>query len=382
MCCCVPCSSAGALRRLALPACASSLCVVAWQRCSSPCCLRWVPFGVAHPPPSGVSGGFFFSARRVLAGSAPPGFSWCPPLCFGVRRVVWCCGLYCVSCGAPCCVACLCGVGFLRRVVRRGIVLGPVFVVLCCRALLRSLLVFFFRVVPYLSVVLRAVTVSVLCSCGAVLVCLRRCALRGALLPLLRWLVCCSVSCLRVCCLAWLSSVVSWWVLGAPGVVIRWCAALCPWVLCCAVLLRVGSPGVVLLCAVLFCFALFGAVARCVVSWGAVSQPAVLCLPALCFVLSPRAGCVQLWCVAAWCCLPLCFVPCASWGVVLCVPCPLRPVRCCCAPLSLVPCPLVLCPVLLWCRVVLWCPVLLPCLVCFLCLFGLSYLKNRCKICY
>ena len=168
--------------------------------------------------------------------------------------------------------------------------------------------------------------------------------------------LCCCPLCLCVCCWAWLSSVVSWWVLVAPGVVSRWRAVACPWVLCCAVLLRVVPPGVALLCAVLFCFAPFGAAARCVVSWCAVRRLGVVCLLAPCFVSSPRAVCVLLWRVAGWCCSPLCFVPCALWGVVLCVSCRLRPVRCCCVARSpSVPCSPVLCPVVLCCRVVPWC---------------------------
>ena len=146
----------------------------------------------------------------------------------------------------------------------------------------------------------------------------------------------------------------------------------CPNPLCCvlwhcaAVLLRVVPRGVALLCTVLFCFALFGAAARHAVSWGAVLCLGVLCLLAPCFDLSPHAACVLLWCVAAWCCSPLCFVPCAPWGVVLCVSCRLRPVRCCCvARSSSVPCFPVLCPAVLCCRLVPWCPVLLPCWVCF-----------------
>ena len=83
------------------------------------------------------------------------------------------------------------------------------------------------------------------------------------------------------------------------------------------------------------CCALCRVLVRCPSSWGPVPS-------ALCFVLSRRAVCVFLWSVPAWCCLPLCLVPCASWGVVLCVPCPLCPVRCCCAALlglgALLPC--------------------------------------------
>ena len=205
-----------------------------------------------------------------------------------------------------------------------------------------------------------------------------RCSL--ALAGLAGVLSCCLL-CLCVCCWAWLSSVVSWWVLVAPGVMSRWRAVVCPWVLCCAVLLRVVPLGVALLCSVLFRFAPFGAAARRAVSWGAVLCLKVLCLLAPCFVLSPRAASVLLWCVAAWCCSPLCFVPCAPWGVVLCVSCRLCPVRRCCVARSpSVPCLSVLCPVVLCCRVVPWCPVLPPCWVCFLRGCGCTYLKNRCKI--
>ena len=130
------------------------------------------------------------------------------------------------------------------------------------------------------------------------------------------------------------------------------CCAVCPWVRCCAALLRVVPPGVVLFCAVLFCCV-------CLVSLLVVSCPLALpvalgpcalrrcvlrCSPALCAlccgVLSWRAG--------ARCCSPLCCVLCVSWGVALCVPCPLRSVRCC----------VLLC----WCACVVlfvWCVLLL-----------------------
>ena len=67
---------------------------------------------------------------------------------------------------------CLCLVGFLRRVV-----VGLVVLILLCFAVVRCCVLCwfpFFFVVPCLSVVLRAVSVSVLCLCGAVPVCLRR----------------------------------------------------------------------------------------------------------------------------------------------------------------------------------------------------------------
>ena len=189
------------------------------------------------------------------------------------------------------------------------------------------------------------VSVSVLCLCGAVLACLRRCCLFGALLPSRGWLVFCVVACC-VCVFAVgpgcpLSSPGgSWWLLVSCLGGVLWCVpgccaapcccALCCCALCCLVLLRLVLA------------------ARCVVPWGAVRRLGVLCVLAPCFVLSPRAVCVLLWCVAAWCCSPLCFVPCAPWGVVLCVSCRLRPVRCCCVARSpSVPCSPVLCLVVL-----------------------------------
>ena len=139
----------------------------------------------------------------------------------------------------------------------------------------------------------------------------------------------------------------------APGVVFRWRAVVCLWVLCCAVLLRVVPPGVALLCAVLLCFAPFGPAARYVVSWGAVCRLGVLCFLAPCFALStalyvfccgvllrgvvrrgalcrvrPGVSCcafpvvAALCVVAVWPALPRCPAPlcCAPWccGAVWC----------------------------------------------------------------
>ena len=310
------------------------------------------------------------------------GGSGCPALSFGGVCQLWC----------PCLVWPSLGV---LPVVSRSPVLCPVALccrVVLCRGALSSFFLFLFLLVALVSCCSPLVLGSGpvpghFCFCALPVRCCAgvpapllsvRCSLA---LAGLAGVFCCCLLCLCVCCWAWLSSVVSWWVLVAPGVVSRWRAVVCPWVLCCAVLLRVVPGGVALLCAVLFRFAPFGAAARCVVSWGAVLRLGVLCLLAPCFVLSPRAVCVLLWCVAAWCCSPLCFVPCAPWGVVLCVSCRLRPVRCCCVARSpSVPCFPVLCPVVLCCRVVPWCPVLLPCWVCFLRGCGCTYLKNRCKI--
>ena len=158
------------------------------------------------------------------------------------------------------------------------------------------------------------------------------------------------------------------------------CCAICPWVRCCAALLRVMPPGVVLLCAVLFCCAIWchcllcRVLWRCPSPWGPVLCSAVFCgVPSRCVLC---AVCVLSWGAAARCCSPLCCVLCVSWGVALCVPCPLRSVRCC-VPLSrcacvvlFVSCVLLLAPgavvrccvlcCFLWCSVVrcwVWWPV-------------------------
>ena len=74
------------------------------------------------------------------------------------------------------------------------------------------------------------------------------------------------------------------------------CCAVRPWVRCCAALLRVVSPGVVLSCAVLRSF---GAAACFAVPSGAARRPGALCSAALCFGVFPRAVCSVL-CV--FCC--------------------------------------------------------------------------------
>ena len=74
------------------------------------------------------------------------------------------------------------------------------------------------------------------------------------------------------------------------------CCAVRPWVRCCAALLRVVSPGVVLSCAVLRSF---GAAVCCAVPSGAARRPGALCSAALCVAVFPRAVCSVL-CV--FCC--------------------------------------------------------------------------------
>ena len=219
------------------------------------------------------------------------GGSGCPALSFGGVCRLWCPCLVWPSLGVFPVVSCspvLCPVALCCRVV------------LCCGAL-SSFFLFF------------SLPVALVCCCSPLVLgsgpvpgrfcfCalpVRCCAgVPGSLLsvrcslalPGLAGVLCCCLLCLGVCCWAWLSSIVSWWVLVAPGVVSRWHAVVCPWVLCCAVLLRIVLPGVALLCAVLFRFAPFGAAARCVVSWAlsdvlgscAFWRRVLSCPPALC----------------------------------------------------------------------------------------------------
>ena len=301
----------------------------------------------------------------------------CRASCRVVLRSVVCFVLCPVLCGvlvsgwvlAPCCSSLCCA--------------GSCF---CCALLLctAALSAVFFCVVPCLSVVLRAVSVSVPCLCNAVLVCLRRCSLCRAPSPLLRWLVNCVVACC-VCVFAvgpgcpLLSLRGSWWLLVSCFGGVLCCVPECSAAPCCRALCRLALCCCALCCFVLLCLVL---------------SRAVSCPRALSVVLG---SCAFRRCVLS--CLPALCVFCC--GVLLCgvvrhcALCRVRPEVTCCAfrvlsalcgaavrPCSpFVPCSPVLCPVVLWCRAVLWCPVLLPCLVCFLCLFGFSYMKNRCKIC-
>ena len=92
------------------------------------------------------------------------------------------------------------------------------------------------------------------------------------------------------------------------------CAARCCAFVCCVVLLR--SLGAAACCAV-----------PCPSPWGPVLCGAVFRgVPPRCVLC---AVCVLSWRGGARCCSLLCFVLRVSCGAVLCVPCPLRPVRCC-----------------------------------------------------
>ena len=149
------------------------------------------------------------------------------------------------------------------------------------------------------------------------------------------------------------------------------CCALCRPVLCCRLLCSFVS---LVWCRCLLRRALW----RCSSPWGPVLCGAVFCgVPPRCVLC---AVCVLSWRGGACCCSPLCFVLCASRGAVLCVPCPLRSLRCCaslcwCAPvvlfvwcvLLLAPGAVVRCCVLccfLWCAVV-WRWVWWPVVVCW-----------------
>ena len=249
------------------------------------------------------------------------GGSGCPALSFGGVCRLWCPCLVWPSPGVFPVVSCLpllCPVALCCRLV------------LCCGAL-SSFFVFLlaggagFLLFPIGSA-LRAGSGSFLFLCSACAVlCWCACVValcsvlscpRGAgwcfvLLPVV--FVCLLLGLAVLCCL-----------LVGPGG--SWCRVLMAYcgVSLGAVLRRLAARCATWRCVVVRCdvsFCSVGAAARRVVSWGAVRRLQVLCLLAPCFVLSPRAVCVLLWCVAAWCRSPLCFVPCAPWGVVLCVSC-------------------------------------------------------------
>ena len=404
-------------------------CPVPWRPVAPP------PFFVFFPPPplpvvSGVS-----SLRSGLASAPPPPFFFFLSCCF----FSCCASAVCVlGCRAVCSLSCpfvvLCASSVLFLVAGvvgswcRCLLLGvcwwlwlPGVVVWWCVSALVPVSGLAVAGRPPCGVPFPcAVSCGAVLPCGAVLWCpvlffffvfLRAGGARFLLFPggsghragsgsFLFLCSACAVLCWCACAVA-LCSVLScprganWCFVLLPvvfvclllGLAVLWCLLVAPGVVssvaCCGV-----SPGAVLRRVAARCAAWRCVVVHCVVSFcsvwccrapccvlGRCPCLGVLCLLAPCFVLSPRAVRVLLWCVAAWCCSPLCFVPCAPWGVVLCVSCRLRPVRCCCVARSpSVPCFPVLCPV------VLCCPVLPPCWVCFLRGCGCTYLKNRCKI--
>ena len=180
----------------------------------------------------------------------------------------------------------------------------------------------------------RIVSVSVLCLCGAVLVCLRRCSLFGALLPSRGWLVFCVVACC-VCVFAvgpgcpLLSPGGSWWLLVSCLGAELWCVPGCCAAPCysrCA-----AWRCVVVRCAHSFrsvrcCRALCCVLGRCLSSWGHVPSGAVFCLvPQRCVCFAVVCRCVVLFAVVlcalrALGCRVVCFLLSPPCAVLLCGP--------------------------------------------------------------
>ena len=202
-------------------------------------------------------------ARRQFSPSAPPP----PPGAWVVPFAV---------CGALCCLVLPCCSVHLSGVVRCRV---AVFHAACC------------AVVPRLAVLWAAarravfVGASVCVLCCAVGCCCLLCCVSGRAVRL---------GCSR-CSL-----------LSGSGLRCRvLCCAVCFWVRCCAALLRVVLPGVVLLCAVLFCCA--HSVPLLVLPWPlalpvalgpcAVRSCVLQCSPALC------ALCCVCFVVVCWCVL-------------------------------------------------------------------------------
>ena len=193
---------------------------------------------------------------------------------------------------------------------------------------------FFFLCAPPLFPAFSGFRPRVLCASALCVVCSVGLPLLGSLCALALFLLS-----------AW-PLAAPWWLLPPPPFVSRGfrrcrsllcavcCAVLCvPWCgaapHCCALC----RP--VLCCRVLSCFVALArcrcllrhALWRCPSPWGPVLCGAVFCgVPPRCVL---RALCVLSWRGGACCCSPLCFVLSVSRGAVLCVPCPLRSVRCC-----------------------------------------------------
>ena len=294
--------------------------------------------------------------------------SWCRCLSLGVCWWLWLPGVvvwWCVSAWVPVSGLALaqrlpCGV-LLPCAVSCGALL-PCGAVLWC--VVFFFLFFFLCSWRWFPVVPRwfwapgrfwVISDSVHCPCGAVLVCLRRCSLFGALLPSRGWLVFCLFACC-VCVFAvgpgcpLLSPGGSCWLLVSCLGGVLWRVPGCCAAPCCCVLCRLA-----LRCCALCCFVLLGLVL----------PRAVLCLGALSVVL----GYCSFWRRVLSCPLALCVFCCgvSLRGVVRrCALCRVRPgVSCCAFPVvsalcgvavwpALPRCPAPLCCAR-WCCAAAWC---------------------------
>ena len=299
--------------------------------------------------------------------------SWCRCLLLGVCWWLWLPGVvvwWCVSALVP-----VSGLAVARR-LPCGVLLPCVVscgAVLPCGAVLWCHVFFlcfsscwwrWFPVVPcwfWAQGWFRVVSVSVLCLCGAVLVCPRRCSLCGALLPLRGWLVFCVVACC-VCVFAvglgcpLLSPGGSWWLLVSCFGGVLWCGTGCCAAPCCCPLCHLA-----LRCCALWCFVLL-----CLVL-----PRAVFCPGALSVVLRSPA----FWHRFLSCPHALCVVCCgvSLRGVVRCCAlCRVHPwVSCCAFPVVLALCGVAMrpalprCPAPLccasWCCAAAWCCGVLSC---------------------
>ena len=239
--------------------------------------------------------------------------------------------------GAPffflCCFALACLLGARRRFLPPAAPSPPRCVpgALCCLVLLRCAALPFgvlrcciavFRgacraVVPRLAVLSAAVRCLLGClfvCCASLLVAAACCAV--SLVVPSGWVVHGVACCLVLFCIAVCRAVLCVPRCGAAP----YCCGLCCPVLCCCVVCRFVA---LVWCRCLLCRALW----RCPSPWGPVLCGAVFCgVPPRCVLC---AVCVLAWRAGACCCSLLGCVLCVSWGVVPCVPCPLRSVRCC-----------------------------------------------------
>ena len=310
--------SAVCLRRCLRPLfvscrCASAVCVLGCRAvcslssppCAVLCCAVLVPFRCAVRLVCAVSGGWccWFLVSLPFAGGLL--VALVARRCRLVVRVglgarVWSCRRSASSlwCPAPlCCVLWRSAALWCCAVVPRLLFFSFFFSPCCWR---------WFPVVScwfWAPGRFRVVSVSGLCPCGAVLVCLRRCSLFGALLPSRGRLVFCVVACCVCVCLAVLCCLlegpcgsycrvsVACWGVSLGAVLCRVAARCAAWR--CVVVRCVVS-----FCSVWCCRALCCVLGRCLLSWGPVASGAVFCpVPSRCVCFAVACRCVVLFAV-------------------------------------------------------------------------------------